>query len=1181
MATFLWEENQSIPVYPWDTSTLLLARISEKEGTPVPYLRVEQDFYKLLQDIDWEDEVEVNLDVRNLEKEWAGTDMIMTLKTLVPEEKALYLRYKTRTGEVDEQLWDTLFRHEFQDLSFAEWQQTIRQQEQEEKQDAKAAHTLSKHYKEFAMEEQHPILGWKVETHRVQYQVEDPRTLPQLFADLKLTKEWRMALLHQKLFQWGEKDNWVVKMKRMKDPSLEGLLQDIQESVVPSSMEPGILLYHHHLETPVRIQPGLEIEMETSDEYPNLIGNVQDILEIPTIKKQVDVGMVGHFMFPQLYIDIPLFQDMCMNDPIISHFLYINELNKTQFDTQVGIHFQQPLKDVLQAETIKKYDFTLKNIHRQTGFQVVVSLETPLSQKHLPIFFIMLRQVIARYVRQRDRVLEEYAVFIPTIKTILEKAQRSLVKNIKSTRPEYISKYPRMFVRNLYSVICQKNLQPTLITEEDTHALPKESVLLFPPQPIAELQPEYYYCPNKDYPFAGLKEMDLKGKDVFINLVPCCFNSPQEKENERKLLKLRTKDDTVEEEKEKTVSKANIITGKFLIKYPGQLGTIRPPSMNRFFMAYDPFVEYFRIGTEQSTSSLIHCMLTRRNMMGVSTPYNAVEVREKISQDKDCVVACLQENPGLNLDEIRADIANPLVYFDPRRFYRAIELYFGVRLLVFSKEQDMAEEDAQLLYPFSMRTHYSNHSELPFTVIFEHWGGKTNILSKFQHPHCELVGYKPPTEPTMRFDFNPKGIFQLLENTVFPFDGNQAIQSFYRKECWFFRHIIGQTTDPLGKVRWLHFQYYNQDFYAEIYPPLAVQDDVEVGPLPKDIPIVSARLLVRFLQKFDHWEKLFLQDDLVYWKVSQDHVLWKSLEENSSLHFVFVCRLEKPPLAIPDDLRSYIRETPPPFMMFKPKDTVPFLHYSENIAHQLVQYGISSFSHFLQENKVRQDALDANTLIETFFQTRIKITPGHIYDQGTESYFSNGKLVLPSQRFWEKLLFQLKWLLFYQPQYIFSTKETTPNNLQQVHDFAQIDPDHYYCELGAAQNVLRYSVEDTYEVLSCPLEELPAAYKQHQDQYVLWYQQDLSPYPHPSLVFLYPTYTMTLLAIHHWRKDHRIMPAGMLMDMPDTEEEPNVYDWEPTLHRWLPSGNAGATITTEKMFRARIGQEEYLLFFPL
>ena len=1196
----IWQDgNKSVHVFPWDTLNLLKHRISRKEGIPFSHLRVQEDLAKILDD--WQEGLEVDIKVNDISSDWDNPDMIAVLNGLQDDDdmRRLYIQRKTESGDIDEQLWDTLFRHDFQDISFEEWQEQVsRSQKDQAEWDAEADFT-TRLYTELVGEEQMTIAGWKSERHLIRYMVRDKRPIVEMFSSTRMGGKWRLLLFHQKLFQWGEKNQWVVKMQRHKDPSLMDLFNELQSTKITT--EPGVYMYHQDLMIPVSITDTkknnvYEVEMELSDDFPDFADQVWEAIGKTEVMTRTDIGMVGTFIFPKVYIDFTLFQDMCMNDPVVSHFLYINELNKSSFDVSLGVSLRQPIKDLLNAETPKYHDFTLRNTHRQNGFQVFVSLHTPLSSKHLQTFFLLLRQIVGRYVRRCQDLINDYVHYLPNFKTTMDKMQNALIKNIKSTRPEYIAKYPRMFVRNLYSVICQKNLQPKLIQEDETYDLPLGSYIRFPPKPIAEIDPEYYYCPNKDYPYAGLKEMDLKGKDVFINLAPCCFNSPQEKDNERKFARIRTKDDEDEEEgMEATKTKTNIISGKFLIKHPGQLGTVRPPSMNRFFMAYDPSADYYRVGTEQSSSSLLHCLLTRRAMMNLPTPLQPTEVRLRISQDDECVNACLQENPGMTWDEIRRDIANPNVYFDPRRFYRAAELYFGVRLLVFSKGPDFAEEDATLLLPFSMRTHYTNVAHSAFTIVYEHWGGKTNILSKYKHPHCELICYKNPTSPEMRLDFSPQGIENILDNAIFPFDGNQAALPLWRKECWFFRHVVGQTTDPLGKVRWLHFQYYNQYFCAEITPPIAVQDDIALTELPAIIPIIPAKSLLRFLSKFSHWECVHVPDpqhDIVYWRVSQDGVLWKNLEENSKLHLTFVCQLAQPRpdhiIAATDE--KYIRSSSlPETILYRPiSNVMPSIRHDDKIADVLSQWCVHSFSWFLKENKVRQDATDATILLESFFHEKVKIDPDYSYRSDQPPFIgSNGnsgsekRLVLPTIRFWEKIMFHLQWLIFYHPKYVFDPEKTVPNFFQTIGDFVQADPDHYYCNLDNLYSVLKYSVEDMYDVVSCPISELPSICREKRDMYVAWYNKEMSPYPHPSLVLLYSSYNATNMALHIWRTQHKIIPISSENIAEEEEEEimDNVYEWEPSLHTWKQPNERNEDFGP--MFRARVDDNEYLLFFPM
>lgn len=1125
-ATLYWgRDDDSVPIFPWDTPQSVLWRIRQK----IPYAAVEDGLVSVLAGVPWGDadeDLTARVRVEDLAADWDSPDMITTMRGMDAPTRTIYARYKTKKGEIDETLWDTLFRHEFQDVSFDEWQDETRNATLQEEADKAAALEATRIYKEFQAEDRSDLVGWKSERHLVRHTLKDPRALSLLFSQLRLGNVWRLAVLSQTYFAWGTHRAWVAKMRRLKDPSVEGLLGQVADDLAGT----GIVMYRQGSDVPVLLRAaagGYEVEIQHGNDQDGLVGEVWQALGVSGSDKEQDVGTVGSFLVPGMSVSVPIFLDMCMNDPVLEHFLRVNEAGRMPTTMTINASFQPRIRSVLGAAAQARHDVTIRTTHRQSGFQTQVILHSAIPAANLPIFFLLMRQVLGRYARRKEQVLREYERFIPTIRSTLEKTMNAMIKSIRSTRPEYIAKYPRMFVRNLYSVICQKNLQPMLIEEEDTHGLPDGSYIRFPPRPIAEIEPEYYYCPNKDYPYAGLKEMDIKGRDVFINMAPCCFNSPQEKENERKLARIRTKDDAEEEEEGGgRSSKTNVIAGKLLIKNPGQLGTVRPPDMNRLFMAYDPFANYYRVGVAQSPSSLIECLLTRRRVMGAATPDDAVEVRAQIADDPDCVVACLQENPGLSPEEIRADMKDLNLYFDPRRFYRAVELYFGVRLVVFFKERGISGEDARIIRPSSLRTHYTNHSQVPIVIVFEHWGGKTNILSRYNHPHCELIGYKPFTASSLRFDFSPKGLMELLADTVEKFDGDQHIHPFYRKECWFFRHVVGQTTDPLGKVRWLHFQYYGHSFYAEVSPPLAVQDDLGVGPLPGEMPVVAAPSLLRFLGRFDRWERIDVPDpdsNLVYWTVAQDNALWRSAEQNSTLRLTFACHLPQPrPKEIGSrggDLLRYIRTDPPRTMFYRPTGP-PTLGHAERVASLLSQLCVAAFSYFLKG--AGTGSVSTDELLESFSRRHIVTTPDHSYPDPTidttfDGFTSDDKIILPSQKFWDKVAHQLRWLVYFYPQHVSDPEKTSPNILRNVGDFSSADPDHYYCALNHLGDVLRYSVEDMYESTTCALEELPAECKRR--PYVIWRANNNKK---PKLVVLYPNEEASNNAARLWQTRHTI-----------------------------------------------------------
>jgi len=1116
-------ETAEIHIYPWDDLPSILSRFDE---SPV-FLRVREDLDTLLETARTTAEMQTStVHIGNLFRVFKDSsldlgDVIRMYPDDPPETIVrLYLRARFQNERLTEADYDGLFRFEFdptlkvfKDMPYETFCAQVREE--------MARESIQKDREQLlrTLADQDPLAfyGWKSDHHRMRYEMEESRSLGQIFSEMDLIDPWILAVFHQKFFQWGDQDHLFAKTHREKDPRILELWRDGQLVQEIRDAGKGLYLYRPDMEIVLRENDDgtLEMEMELR---PELLQQTLSILHIPSasIRSQKDIGMIGQFYFRDLYVPYTLFQDALMNDPLLSSFFYVNELKKISFENRLPVRFQSffcSLLDIVPDKNETPHLF-LKNIHRQTGFQVVIQLVFPIKESRLALFFLMMSRAMGRFQTVlRPACLEAYSRLLPDTETILEKQQKQLVKNLKGNRPEYFSKYPRMFVKNLYSVICQKNLQPEMISEEEARDIPKEHWIRFPERPIEEIDPEYYLCTNPKYPYAGLKEMSLEGEDVFINYAPCCFNSPQEKDNATKLARLKTKNDVEDapEHDGRTKGKNkkdNIINGKFLIKYPGQIGTIRPPTMQRLFMALNPFDQYYRMGIRQSPSSFIACLLTARQIHGRLDRQDADEIRVRMSTDPDCIKACLQQNPGLSHETIQRDMADPNVYFDPRRFLPAAELFFQVRILVFTRPAEIHEEDAQILELCTMRSLYSNINHKPTILIFEHWGGKINILSKRPYPHNELIVYRSVNETQWRVDFDREAAFQVVDNLVYRFDGRTPIFPFDPKETSFTRHLSGQCIDPLGKVRALRFEVGGTEFLGHLDPPMNVQEGLPIIERPTTGPIEIIRPIIRFLQQFSSWTRIDIPDPNepnLYWTVRQDRVFWKTLQDSSPLSLTFHFRLPAPrPVAILErsEAVAQIVHTgePLPFLFFRPPENfTPVQSYiqEEKIARCLYDLCFSVFSSFLQQNQVRTDAIDPDVLLESFYQRAVRIGPIPLRpidspQQAIEDFLQDGRLRLPSARFWKKIRYNLKWHLFHYPEQLLAPRTVLmPSFYKQISDFGQHE-EYFFFHLEQFGNVFRYSIEKEYELMTQRLETITSL-----PDFPLWYHQDESPYPAP------------------------------------------------------------------------------------
>lgn len=1171
-----WEAH-NISIHPWDDITMIMHSLG-----PIAFLRIKEDLNELIED--------ARARAKTIETEIHMANLYTILKDsvldpngitlLFPDESIdgiihLYLRARYENDRLTAEDYDGLFRFEFdprfdtfRHLAYDDLLKKMETSIHTEREERQKMNELRKRL-ELLDGQTIPLTGWKSDHHRMKYMIRDARGIGGLFQEMDVSEPWMMAVFYQHFFQWGVQEYMFGKIRPEKDPELLELwdkgqiIQDVRDA------GHGLYLYRHDMMTERIILRQIDVDMirMEMDVHPELLEQTLKVLHLTpaSIVSQEDVGMNGQFFFKDLYIPIQFLQHAIMNDPLFSSLFYVNELKRTTFDNRLPILFRPMLLSLMDMDAHTDVHMIIRNTHRQTGFQVAVNLMIPIRKSRLDLFFFIMTRTFGRFQKiLRPQYIELYQRFIPDISTYLERQQKNMIKNIKTDRPEYFSKYPRLFIKNFYSIICQKNLQPELITEEDARAMPSEHWIRFPDKPIEEIQPEYYFCPSPKYPYAGLKEMNLEGEDVFINYVPCCFNSNQEKDNQIKLSKIKTKNDVemVKTRAKDANKKENIIHGKFLIKYAGQIGTIRPPSMRRLLLAIDPYQQYYRMGVEHSPSSLISCLLMARRLNGRVDRQTPEEVRRRISQESECIKACLQQNPGIDAKQIQDDIANPAVYFDPRRFLGAVELFFQIHLFIFTRPAEMAQEDATILEQCSMRSLYTNTSRhLPVIIIYEHWGGKINILSKHRHPHNELIVHRSLDEK-WRVEFEQDVIFGLMQNSIYRFDGATPIFPFDQKETWFSSMIAGQYIDGLGKIRRLDFRIRDKTVSAFCLPPIAVQDNVPIfqESTSMDIPVIDSHI-VRFLYRFTSWVSINIPDpesDVVHWRVRQDRVFWKTLADSSPIHLIIPLRLSAPrPLDImnrPAELQEKITTVDDLSTRLiietsdRPSEIIQD-GYKEKIARCLYDLSFYFFSLFLKTNEIRIDGIDPDVLLDNFYRMHIiirsipvqtLISPEHAMNV----LVANDKLIMPSGRFWQKIRFNLKWTLFNRPKSFYDVKYPIPSFYKYIYDF-ESDSKYYYFHLESLESIFKYAIEKKYPLMNDRLKDIAAL-----PDFPLWYRGDESPYPSPSYLHIFP-------------------------DLDACRElSTTIYLWNPDVKQWLCIQN---DLPQKPIFVSKTSKDEYII----
>ncbi len=135
-------------------------------------------------------------------------------------------------------------------------------------------------------------------------------------------------------------------------------------------------------------------------------------------------------------------------------------------------------------------------------------------------------------------------------------------------------------------------------------------------------------------------------------------------------------------DKEKPKSKDQLKTLKIL-----DVGRVGPICGS--LLRYMQTEKLNRMGVQRSQSSFLHCVafangLDSNDSEDFRSLYNKpeaddiiIKIRQKLS---NYATACMQENPELTLQEIEQELADPTVFLDPSKHYRAVEELYGVNI---------------------------------------------------------------------------------------------------------------------------------------------------------------------------------------------------------------------------------------------------------------------------------------------------------------------------------------------------------------------------------------------------------------------------------------------------------------------------------------------------------------------
>lgn len=549
-------------------------------------------------------------------------------------------------------------------------------------------------------------------------------------------------------------------------------------------------------------------EPSVVDKLKILIKNILDNMnQLESYNKREEREFVYGSYTAMVNIPIVVLKELATNDPNVYSVAYINEgtiintrktsvnlyLRQEEFKIGVNISYRtSPDRQGLQPEgmvvRLKKIPGTMKNR---------VSVYSDLVNK------------ILKYASDKTSAVMQY--YGKYIELKYDLGLREPVKIVKDRDNSLRLEEPNIFLPN-YTKLCNK--PPIIIRSEDEadEALDwnasspffsrDEMKLKYPKEPS---YPKVYKCPYPTHKYPGVKKnTNLPNKDVFP-FIPCCYQKPQSKSKNSKLY--------YSQELYKQRINSSEIGKTSKIQAPNRIGTL-PHRVDKL-LNYVAGSKFYRYGIPVSKTSC----LTILNMVTYNRE-KEVDIRAQLAKR---AALCKPQFTSLSVRELKNKILNPDTYISPRYFKNALEDYYQISYILFSKENDDFATYPSKFVRFTC--------PLKNKVVF--------VIEHETHEHVELIVDAEMTEyvnrqtkrPIFTFDKNDpvvESVFtvykerfghMLYDVESSSFNAGKTFKTYPWERDSARVNLLSQYVDGYGQTRLVEFEFEDLSFVAQ-FPPL-------------------------------------------------------------------------------------------------------------------------------------------------------------------------------------------------------------------------------------------------------------------------------------------------------------------------------------------------------------------------
>lgn len=709
-----------------------------------------------------------------------------------------------------------------------------------------------------------------------------------------------------------------------------------------------------------------------------------------------EVATVGFITYPFQTILIPIWAEMCMNNPFFNKIVTLNEAiraSKIKMNAYMYILNTVDIMSITMKGTDKANMYGMED--EGTNFIRVRVKATTIedSLKYQKI----LGRLFTLYNNERDLILAEYRNYLGP--SFLKDEQTKLIR-----RPRKIEKLelravaPDIFMPT-YSRKCLK--RPTIITKEQANnymRTKEKQVIEFPV--YGESIKRYYVCDHTTHPYPGLRENTLENKKKFP-YIPCCYTKNQNREGTK--FRHYYNQDRL---KTKSAEQDIFISGKTL--QPGLPG-ILPPRIKELFSLIEPNPEYqfIRVGSNITKSSFLECVMLALNVqnlqfLNVEDRIPVVERKRREIATETNAMAAKQEF----YDEPIASIVDKLTNssLNALEFGHVLELVFNCNIFVLSASDK--DPSGTMHIPRHAQAYYKMKPTRNTVFVYQHdINTKDEDISEIQ---CELITRtKTPDMKVLdnmdtsfpHYDHVVQKMWDIFRNLNRSFSHNSMLLSVSIPRL----DVRSQIIDVYGKCRLVNFNF-NGNMITMVSEPL-----------PPYNAATATRLYRTTLDVLRAFSNANIANKVVFTKQRVKAGRVREVEamlSRGNLHVTFLCddpsRLKG--VLTMDDPQDYDN-------LFEQTTTV-ISHFSHNkkIAKIIYQYGLYLMSRFMHAEHYTTHPMSERQLLQFINQHTI-IKPNHIFKSrnisskySLDSQFVHGrsKVITTSREMLIRLIYMLR-----------------------------------------------------------------------------------------------------------------------------------------------------------------------------